>query len=386
MDLFYELDPNLYEKIFNLLLTLVDNEPFNDLSNSSIMTEKNKFIEDLKLNELSLNSDDSISKYIMILMKLFKFFDKDNNKGEFNLNYIKYFQKVLNFVLEISQSYLKNKYITLLQRELKAKFENNSDIIKKLFNEIIDIINNIIESKNINAIKNFKNLSKFYGDYDKFIEEIISYIKNEFNKGEISHNDEIKIILLLSIVGNNKKMTKKLIEQVPCEIIIFINQNMVNYNMHNYVEDEINCLNIIIKEYFKEAKEQCQKSIVDKFYKQLKNENLLDAIDLWDLIIEQKINLNIKEINSFKNDKNYKIIDGILLYSIINDINVEDIQELYKHDRDFIKEIQDTNDVNGHIKGNGYIANNKLDKLIHVLVELKKLDSILKKEPKYFKP
>ena len=198
MDLFYELDPNLYEKIFNLLLTLVDNEPFNDLSNSSIMTEKNKFIEDLKLNELSLNSDDSISKYIMILMKLFKFFDKENNKGEFNLNYIKYFQKVLNFVLEISQSYLKNKYIALLQRELKAKFENNSDIIKKLFNEIIDIINNIIESKNINAIKNFKNLSKFYGDYDKFIEEIISYIKNEFNKGEISHNDEIKIILLLS--------------------------------------------------------------------------------------------------------------------------------------------------------------------------------------------
>jgi hypothetical protein len=181
-------------------------------------------------------------------------------------------------------------------------------------------------------------------------------------------------------------MTKKLIEQVPCEIIIFINQNMVNYNMHNYVEDEINCLNIIIKEYFKEAKEQCQKSIVDKFYKQLKNENLLDAIDLWDLIIEQKINLNIKEINSFKNDKNYKIIDGILLYSIINDINVEDIQELYKHDRDFIKEIQDTNDVNGHFKGNGYIANNKLDKLIHVLVELKKLDSLLKKEPKYFKP
>jgi hypothetical protein len=153
MDLFYELDPNLYEKIFNLLLTLVDNEPFNDLSNSSIMTEKNKFIEDLKLNELSLNSDDSISKYIMILMKLFKFFDKDNNKGEFNLNYIKYFQKVLNFVFGISQSYLKNKYITLLQRELKAKFENNSDIIKKLFNEIIDIINNIIESKNINAIK-----------------------------------------------------------------------------------------------------------------------------------------------------------------------------------------------------------------------------------------
>ena len=182
----------------------MDNEPFNDLSNSSIISEKNKFIENLKLNELSLNSDDSISKYIMILMKLFKFFDKDNNKGEFNLNYIKYFQKVLNFVFEISQSYLKNKYITLLQRELKSKFENNADIIKKLFDEIIDIINKIIESKNINAIKNFKNLSKFYGDYDKFIEEIISYIKTEFNKVEISHNDEIKIILLLSIVGNNK--------------------------------------------------------------------------------------------------------------------------------------------------------------------------------------
>ena len=58
MDLFYELDNTLYEKVFNLLLLLVEKQPFNDESNASIMNDKNKFIENLKLNELSLNSDD----------------------------------------------------------------------------------------------------------------------------------------------------------------------------------------------------------------------------------------------------------------------------------------------------------------------------------------
>ena len=386
MDLFYELDSSLYEKIFNLLLNLIDNAPFNDLTIISILEYKNKFIENLKLNELSLNSDDAISKYIMILMKLFKFYNIDNNKGEYNNNYIKYFQKVLNFVFEITQHYLKEKYLSLLQRELKAKIENCNDIIKALFTQIIDIINKIVETKDITLIKNYKNISKFYGNYEKIIEEIILYIKNNFNKEEIKENDEIKIILLLNIVDNNNKMVKKFVEEVPCHIILFVNQNMVNYNMHNFVEDEINCLNRILKEYFKEQKEQCQKAIIDKFYNKLKNENIYDAIELWKLIISQKINLDIKDINSMRNENNYKMIDGIILYLIINDINVNEIQELYKHNRSFIQEIQDVNNINGHYKSNGYIGNNQLNQLIYILVELKKLDTLLKKEPKYFKP
>ena len=384
MDLFYELDSNLYEKIFNLLLILVENAPFNDDSNISILSEKNKFIDNLKFNELSLNSDDSVSKYIMILMKLFKFFTLDNNKGEYNSTYIKYFQRVLNFTFEITQSYIKEKYISLLQRELKTKIENNNDIIKGLFYQIINVINQIIETKDITLIKNYKNISKFYGNFEKFLEEIIIYIKDNFNKEEFTTKEEIKIILLLNIINNNKKITKKFIEEIPGKNILFINQTMVNYYMNNYISDEMDCLNKIIKEYFNVKKEECQKSIIDKFINKLKNENIYDAIELWNLIISQKINLNIKNINGLRNQNNYKIIDGIILYLLINGINVDEIQELYKYEKDFAKEIQDVNDNNGHFKGSGYF--NKLDKLINILVEINKINILLKKEPKYFKP
>ena len=135
-----------------------------------------------------------------------------------------------------------------------------------------------------------------------------------------------------------------------------------------------------------DKKEECQKAIIDKFYNKLKNDNIYEEIELWDLIVSQKINLNIKDINSLKNKNNYKIIDGIILYLIINEINLEEIQELYKYERDYIKEIQDVNNINGHFKGSGYIGNNKLNELINILVELKKIDTLLKKEPKYFKP
>ena len=74
------------------------------------------------------------------------------------------------------------------------------------------------------------------------------------------------------------------------------------------------------------------------------------------------------------------------MYSIINGIQIDEIQELYKCDRDFIKEIQDVNDANGNFKGSGYISNNKLNQLIYILVGINKIDLLLKKEPKYFKP
>ena len=383
MDIFYELDNSLYDKVFNLFHILTETSPFNDSNNALIYNEKNKFIENLKLNELSLTTDDSVSKYALILLKLFKFFDLDNNKGEYNFTYIQYFQKVLNFVLEISIHYLKDKYISLLQRELKLKIENNKDIIKVIFGEIIKKINSILEAKSINLIKNYKNISKFYGVYEPILEEIISYIKNIDIKNE---NDEIKIILLINMIGDNKKIISKFVEQVSCDKILFLNKKMANYNMNNYLEEEINFLNIINKEYLSQKKEECQKTIIDKFYSELKNNNIYEVIELWNLIIEQKIFLDLDKISELKNDDNFKIIDGIILYMVINDINLEKIFEKYKLNRDYVKEIQEINDINGNFKNNGYVSGGKLKELINVLIELKKLDIILKKEPKYFKP
>ena len=161
---------------------------------------------------------------------------------------------------------------------------------------------------------------------------------------------------------------------------------MVNHYMDNYISEEMDCLNKIIKEYFNQKKEECHQAIINEFINKIKSENIYEAIDAWNLIVSQNINLNIKEFNDLRNQNNYKIIDGIILYMIINNINVDEIQGIYKCEKNFAKEIQDVNDVNGHFKGNGYIANNKLDKLIYVLVELNKIDILLKNDPKYFKP
>ena len=278
MDLFYELDNTMYEKIFNLTQNLIETTPFNDIENNpSIYEEKNKFIQNLKFNELSLNSDDSISKYQMLLFKLFKFYDAHNNKGEYNSVYIKYFQKVLNITFYITQHYLKEKYISLLQRELKTKIDNCENIQKIIFEEILEKISKIIETKNITLIKNYKNLSKFYSSFEKLIEEIISYIKINYseNKEKIGENEEIKIILLISILGNNNKMLQKFIEEVPCNIILFINQKMANFTMINYIEEETQrCINQeklmevninkVIKVHLKEQKNQFLTSLNGK--------------------------------------------------------------------------------------------------------------------------
>ena len=388
MDLFYELDNTIYEKIFNLIQILVDAPPFNNIENISIYQEKNKFIQNLKFNELSLNSDDAISKYQMILFKLFKFYDVNNNKGEYNSVYIKYFQKVLNITFYITQHYLKEKYISLLQCELKTKIDNCENISKIIFEEILEKIGKMIETKNITLIKNYKNISKFYSTFEKLVEEIINYIKNKYSNciEKIEENEEIKIIFLISILGNNEKMIQKFIEEVPCNIILFINQKMSNFTMLNYIEEEINILNSIIKEYFNKKNEECQKAIIDKFYYELKNNNIYKVIELWNLILEQKIKVELIELNKLKNDNNYKVIDAIILHMIINGINIEEISDKYKLERNYIKEIQEVNDVNGHFKGTGYIPNSKLENLINVLVQLNQLDIILKKDPKYFKP
>ena len=306
MDLFYELDSNLYNKIFNLIQILVETSPFNDINNISLYKEKNKFIENLKLNELSLNSDDSISKYQMILLKLFKFYDMYNNKEEFNNVYIKYFDKVLNFTFEINQAYLREKYVTLLHKELKSKIENCENIIKIIFEDILEKINKIMDTKSITLIKNYKNLSKFYGIYEKIIDEVISYINNNYkNKEKIEENDEIKIILLISMLGNNtNKMLNKFVNEVPCNIVLFIDQKLVNHIMLNYFEEEINILNSVIKEYSIQKKEECQNAIINKFYSELKSNNIYKSIELWYLIKEQKINLDFNEINNLKNDNN----------------------------------------------------------------------------------
>ena len=82
--------------------------------------------------------------------------------------------------------------------------------------------------------------------------------------------------------------------------------------------------------------------------------------------MEQKINVELIEIIKLKNDNNYMIVDAIILHMINNGINLDEISKMYQLERDYLKEIQDVNDINGHFKGSGYIPNSKLDKLINV--------------------
>ena len=231
MDLYYYLETNLFEDFFNLLKIVTEKEPFiNEFE------EKKLFFKDFELNTLSFNSDDGISNYCMILMKIFKFFDKENFDEKI---YIEYFKKIIEIVLDIKQKYLFDKYLQLLSRELNNKI--NIKISNEIFNFILNKILNI--QKNIKEIKILKEFIQFYKKFDLIKNNVINYIKNVDNS-EIK--EQINILFLLSFFNKNDKKIDELINNIEFNKICFLKIDIINFLLHFYVNDEINNLNEII--------------------------------------------------------------------------------------------------------------------------------------------
>ena len=369
-DLFYELDYKLYEEVFDLFKYITENEPF-----ISETEGKNNFIKKIKFNILSLTNDDSLSKYLMILMKIFKFFNKQNL--DYDL-YVDYFSNVLEFVLDIKQSYLHEKYCNLLQRELNDKF--NEELVKKILNIILKKIHSISNDKDIIMMRGLKDLIIFYRKFDIIKDECLNLIQN-VNSNTI--NDEIVLLFLISFFDLKYKNIDKFIEIIPFKKLGFINQNVISFLLHHYVNEELKNLNDIIKLYEKKDQSKIYEFIISQFINHIKDNEILLTIDDIKLIEKNKINIPIEKIIEVRNEQNYKLVDSFVIKYINENSICESIFNNYPYKTNLENLIQETNDKNSKYAEKDYL--NSLNNIVNILVEIKKIDNLLLKDGDYFK-
>ena len=368
-DFFYEFDNKLYDDIFELFKFITENELFINQKE-----DKNNFIKNIDFNILSLTSDDSISKYLMILMKIFKLFDKDDLNYDL---YVDYFSNVLDFVLDIKLSYLNEKYLTLLQRELNGKI--NQELSKRLLNVLLRKINKISKDKEIKIIRGLKDLIIFYRKFDLIKDECLTVIQN-MNSELI--DDEITLLFLISFFDVKYKNIDKFIDVIPFEKIGFINQKAISFLLHHYINEELQNLSDIIKLYEEKDKSKINEFIINRFIKHISENQTSLTIDDFKLIEKSNITIPVENLIDIRNELNYKLVDAFVIkYINENGLN-EKIIENYPYKKNLDTLIQETNDKNEKFFEKGYI--NSVNNLVNILIEIKKIDNIILKDSEHY--
>ena len=368
-DFFYEFDNKLYDDIFELFKFITENELFINQKE-----DKNNFIKNIDFNILSLTSDDSISKYLMILMKIFKLFDKDDLNYDL---YVDYFSNVLDFVLDIKLSYLNEKYLTLLQRELNGKI--SQELSKRLLNVLLRKINKISKDKEIKIIRGLKDLIIFYRKFDLIKDECLTVIQN-MNSELI--DDEITLLFLISFFDVKYKNIDKFIDVIPFEKIGFINQKAISFLLHHYINEELQNLSDIIKLYEEKDKSKINEFIINRFIKHISENQTSLTIDDFKLIEKSNITIPVENLIDIRNELNYKLVDAFVIkYINENGLN-EKIIENYPYKKNLDTLIQETNDKNEKFFEKGYI--NSVNNLVNILIEIKKIDNIILKDSEHY--
>ena len=368
-DFFYEFDNKLYDDIFELFKFITENELFINQKE-----DKNNFIKNIDFNILSLTSDDSISKYLMILMKIFKLFDKDDLNYDL---YVDYFSNVLDFVLDIKLSYLNEKYLTLLQRELNGKI--SQELSKRLLNVLLRKINKISKDKEIKIIRGLKDLIIFYRKFDLIKDECLTVIQN-MNSELI--DDEITLLFLISFFDVKYKNIDKFIDVIPFEKIGFINQKAISFLLHHYINEELQNLSDIIKLYEEKDKSKINEFIINRFIKHISENQTSLTIDDFKLIEKSNITIPVENLIDIRNELNYKLVDAFVIkYINENGLN-EKIIENYPYKKNLDTLIQETNDKNEKFYEKGYI--NSINNLVNILIEIKKIDNIILKDSEHY--
>jgi hypothetical protein len=315
---YYESQESLYDEIFNLLKIICDEK-----------TLSSEYIKDLgainlSLNETQLHSDDMISKYLIIVIKYIKYFERvfynenvepkekrspDENELE---NFLSYFQQVLSIILNLKHGYVKEKYFKIMEKSIEVHIEDKR-ICAKIFEYISRVIRTEIVMNKGNLLlhlKNLKDLIKFYSKY--------TGVKlNIFKLKELSNDKPIEFslftIFYLSFLDLNNEKDKKLLEELfstspdLIQNILFIDRKVCSFYTKYYINEEIvsldNILNIIFNHL---ANEEDQLNSLIKF--------LINKIE-----------------NSFSDNSNgnyqlnlsLKIIEKLFDKKLINETNIE---------------------------------------------------------------
>ena len=375
---FYNLDNKFYEEVFNLLKLICENESYN-----TCLTDKYEFVKNVKISSFNFTNDDTLIKYILFIMKIFKVFKVEDKETKCDEVYLEYYMKVLEFIFDIKQSYLKDKYQTLLQREIDSKL-SIGNINNLLFSTILSKIEKILKrEKQANLVKlihELKNFILFFNKNSSLKEQAITFIKKDDN---YTLEKQIYVLFLFNFVDIKKD--KEEILQLPITKVLSINVDLLNFLLHYYIDEEIEKLGQITELFLKEQKEQFEKELTNKLINNITEKNTYALIKDIKSFEKYDIAIPIESIINLRADDNALIVDSIVLYYINKSKEIkENIKSKYPYDIDFEKEIQEVNDKKQKYSKE-YFNKEKVSSLLSVLLEIKKVDNLLVDNADYFK-
>lgn len=376
----YNLDNKFYDDVFIYLKLICDNENY-----CGCLEEKYEFVKNVKVSSFNFTNDDTLLKYILFLMKIFKLFQIEETEIKCEDIYVQYFIKVLEFVFEIKNSYLKDKYKTLMKKEIENKFNNetlNTIIFENVLTKIKKIINVDKQSNLVKLIRELKNFITFINSNPNLKTKSFSYIQ-DVNE-ECSLEKQIYILFLLNFVDTTKDLEE--IKKIPFKRIILFNSDLLNFTLHYYVNEEIDKLNKVKEIIHDNNKEEFEKEILSKLSVDVESKKIYEFIHDLNIIEKFNINIPIEPILKLRTKENFIFIDTIILNYLnkSSDKTPEIVKTNYPIEINFEKEIQEVNDRKGKYD-KVYFNKDKTDSILNVLIEIKRISDLILDNPDTFK-
>lgn len=311
------------ENIFNLILDIIGSRIYT--SNVGIKCDALKLFKKVLFPKLSFlnNSKEIINKFTKSIMILFLELNDTNIRPDF-----KFFKKIEIFELIMSLYFNSNNEfknilleVLILNQDLTKKFLNIilldlcelNDIIDKLYVNLKEFENNIIETEDIK--KTINQIIIIYGKILKFLNQLASLIVSIESLKNILFSKEIFIVFTSILNLSIQKITKKILFKNNLGFDI-LNNSDNKFNVEDFIE---NVKNIIITIYVNNADLTI---LIDDYafdissYEEL-NEYLNEELN--PLIDDLKItSLKNNEINMDLNDIPQEFLDPITYLPIEN--------------------------------------------------------------------
>jgi DNA repair exonuclease SbcCD ATPase subunit/DNA repair exonuclease SbcCD nuclease subunit len=338
-DLIHETS-NAYKDIIEHLDTILNTKDENKLTkiNENII---NNLLNEISKYENEINSINKRNDYLSIDYNIYPK-EKFKENIELIINNIILPNSSLNELNE-ELIFIKNKLKNINIEEYNSKYSNN---ILNEYNNLIEPIKPSISkdylNKLYNEIKNIKKPSEINESYNEINNKIIEYEKlinlHNVNKPNKPNNKIIKYYNSLNEINNI--INNKFININKCIEIIENNSNPKKLNNKNF---NINNLDLLNLENLKLENNKYEKDIIELNY-ELK-------------IIESNIENNNDKINK---------LDKINKPKISLDILKNDLKQIKKFNKDFLK-------YKNELENNTIIINN-LNKLKNDLTKYEKLE------------
>jgi hypothetical protein len=418
-DIFYENNESLYEEIFALMKYIIEDKSLECKSLA------NTFESPIVLEDLNLQSDDFVTKYIILLVKYIKYFEKafngDDGDGDDIQIYLDYHHQVLFKILSVKQSYIREKYFKIMEKSIEPHIADISTT-ERICNYITTFIQNtLLVNYNTNLVRNIKfikEITKFYSHYIHIKRNILSIFGGREYKDKVvfslftlfylnflNFNNQEDYKLLISILNSSENFIENL---------LLIDRKLCAYLMKYYINEEVAALEKIIDIALTGVSDGSVNLSVDKvidfIFKKIVNcvgDSEATIADLNNLLkilsqfidkgllnnsgLEKMLGDYIQATKSAGITQNKTSVIMYFVNKLSRDYTHEQMVKMIAHINtelgfsglvDIVNELTLINDKKGQSK-NTYLVTNK--EAIYYFLQLINLEGLLKTNPDYFK-